>query len=647
MVKHALLSLSNVSKIYQNGDREFKALDGIDISIQPGEMIAIVGASGSGKSTLMNIMGCLDQPTMGNYLVAGRETEKLESDELSHLRRKHFGFIFQSYHLLESLTVIENVQLPAVYAGENPKSRRIRASDILDKLGMLDRINYFPSQLSGGQQQRVSIARALMNGGDVILADEPTGALDSANAEKVMTTLKELNQEGHTIVLVTHDEAVASQASRIINLSDGKIASERDGCIKSPSLTPQKVKLSIQQPERSGKLHGFYQRLKCGATIAFKALRTHRLRTFLAILGVMIGVASVVSLVAFGVGAQSVVIEEINSLGTNTINVYNENTSDGSFDSETYQLSMSDVKVLAALPHIDSIAPVISAGVTARYGRVSVNSRVVGVGGSYFLVNGLKLAAGRYFNVGTANNIDQVALINETFAKVVFRKDESALGKIVLLDRLPVRIIGVLEKNSRFDMGAELKIFVPFNTLKSRMRGYVPIDQLTIRASETVSSNLAKKTIREVLTQRIPGAKFFIESDDSIRKSIFDSTTALNRLIISIAIVSLVAAGIGVMNIMLVSVGERIHEIGLRMSMGARRSDILMQFLFEAVLVCLIGGMIGVKISFLFSLISDLNMTISKLIIFLAFLSCLVIGITFGFLPARQASRLNPVESLP
>ncbi|HLB29898.1 MAG TPA: ABC transporter ATP-binding protein, partial [Gammaproteobacteria bacterium] len=222
-----LIELRNISRTFVTGGGvEVRALRGVNLKIYPGEFLAVMGQSGSGKTTLMNILGCLDRPTGGTYLFAGRDIESFDADGLAWLRREAFGFIFQSYNLLATATAEENVEIPAIYAGLSARDRAIRAEALLSGLGLGDRLDHRPSQLSGGQQQRVSIARALMNGGNVILADEPTGALDSQSGIEVIALLEDLARQGHTVILITHDAEVAAHADRIVEFFDGKIIND-------------------------------------------------------------------------------------------------------------------------------------------------------------------------------------------------------------------------------------------------------------------------------------------------------------------------------------------------------------------------------------------------------------------------------------
>lgn len=223
-----LIQLKEIYKIYEMGSQQVRASDGVSLTICQGEFVAIVGKSGSGKSTLMNIIGALDVPTQGEYLLGGEDTSRMSDDELADIRNEMIGFIFQQYNLLPKLNLLENVELPLLYAGMPAEKRRERAMESLKRVGLEDKWKNLPKQLSGGQQQRVSIARALAGNPSLILADEPTGALDSRTSREVLDFLKELNEEGNTIVIITHDSSIALEAKRVVRVHDGKINFDGD-----------------------------------------------------------------------------------------------------------------------------------------------------------------------------------------------------------------------------------------------------------------------------------------------------------------------------------------------------------------------------------------------------------------------------------
>ena len=289
-----LLEVRALRREFPSGESTITVLKDIDLAIRRGEMVAIVGASGSGKSTLMNILGCLDRPSGGVYRVAGKETSALSPDELAQLRREHFGFVFQRYHLLPDLNALGNVEIPAIYAGRDRAARHARANAVLGKLGLSDRTHHRPGQLSGGQQQRVSIARALMNGAEVILADEPTGALDSKSGQAVMNILKELNGEGHTVILVTHDMQVAQHARRIIEIADGEIVADRPNASDAPATPVVTIAKPLADAAPAAAWRAHAERFAEAFKMALLAMAAHRLRTFLTMLGIIIGIASVV-----------------------------------------------------------------------------------------------------------------------------------------------------------------------------------------------------------------------------------------------------------------------------------------------------------------------------------------------------------------
>jgi macrolide transport system ATP-binding/permease protein len=642
----ALLQLTNICRAFQNGEQQVQVLRNINLAIDSGEFVAIVGQSGSGKSTLMNILGCLDKPSAGEYRIADRAVSSLDNDALAALRREHFGFIFQRYHLLNELTALGNAEMPAIYAGQAPQARRERAAALLTRLGLGERLHYRPGQLSGGQQQRVSIARALMNGGEVILADEPTGALDSHSGEEVMRILHDLHQQGHTIVIVTHDMQIARHAQRIIEIRDGEILSDSQRQRSQPASPRQIAARTEGKAWRAAR-----DRLSEAFRMALVSMLSQRLRTFLTMLGIIIGIASVVAVVALGKGSQQKILQEISAMGTSTLDVFPGNDFGDMHSSAIQTLRASDADALAGQPYVHSVTPSLSSSSTLKYRNQALSVMVNGVGEQFFAVRGYQLSQGMAFDRQGVDNLAQEAVIDENTLKKLFPHGENPLGQVVILDNMPVRIIGVATRQSSFGSDSNLNLWVPYTTVMKRMVGQTWLSGITVRVRDNVDLDLAEQGVTRLLTQRHNGKDFFILNTDSIRQTIERTTNTMTLLVAMIALISLLVGGIGVMNIMLVSVTERTREIGVRMAVGARASDIMQQFLIEAVLVCLTGGIIGVLLSLVPGIIlaqttSSFSMIYSPFSIVAAFVCSSLIGVIFGFFPARRAARLDPIHAL-
>jgi ABC-type antimicrobial peptide transport system, ATPase component len=642
----ALLELSDIRRSFPAGETRVEVLKGISLSINAGEMVAIVGASGSGKSTLMNILGCLDKPTSGTYRVAGTDVATLDGDALARLRREHFGFIFQRYHLLSHLTAAQNVEVPAVYAGSERKQRLERAQHLLQRLGLGDRVDYQPSQLSGGQQQRVSIARALMNGGQVILADEPTGALDSHSGEEVMAILHQLKEQGHTVIIVTHDPSVAAQAERIIEIRDGEI-------IKNPpskSTAAQKGQKSVVSAVAPWRQ--FVSSFREALSMAWLAMAANKMRTLLTMLGIIIGIASVVSIVVVGDAAKQMVLADIRAIGTNTIDVYPGK--DFGDDDPQYQqaLKYDDLLAIQKQPWVSSATPAVSKSLRLRSGNTDVSASVEGVGAQYFNVYGMSFSEGNTFNDVQLNGRAQVVILDSNTRRQLFPHKATVVGEIILVGNMPATIIGVAdEKQGMFGSSKILRVWLPYTTMAGRVMGQSWLNSITVRVKEGYDSALAEQQLTRLLTLRHGKKDFFAWNMDSLLKTAERTTHTLQLFLTLVAVISLVVGGIGVMNIMLVSVTERTREIGIRMAVGARGSDVRQQFLIEAVLVCLVGGAMGVGLSLMIAFtlqlfLPDWGIGFSPLALLMAFACSTLTGILFGWLPARNAARLDPVDAL-
>ncbi|TNI83856.1 MacB family efflux pump subunit [Aeromonas sobria] len=645
-----LIQLKGVERRYQSGDSEVTVLHPLDLTIAAGEMIAIVGASGSGKSTLMNLLGCLDSPSSGQYLFRGQDTATMDALALARLRCHHFGFIFQRYHLLPHLDAAANVEIPAVYAGTSRPDRQARARQLLDRLGLRDRSHHTPGQLSGGQQQRVSIARALANGGEVILADEPTGALDSQSGKEVMAILKELHAQGHTIILVTHDMDVASHADRIITLKDGRVEQD-SGPRQTATLAPTTAVDPKKIVPNKGAIGHDWDRYREAGRMAIHAMLAHRMRTFLTMLGIIIGIAAVVSVVALGQGARAKVIDQINAMGTNTIEIFPGKGWGDEKMASIQTLNKGDLDALLGQPYLAGASPEIGSSGQLRYRNKTNSGSVSGVGNDYFKVKGMTLVSGRLLEWQDIQQRAAVAVVDKKSITSLLGKDDP-VGKVVLVGTLPVRIVGVVSQETGFGPSSQsVNIWLPYSAVMSRLISQHHFSQITIRVKDGVQPALAEQAVIELITKRHGVKDFFTFSSDSIIKSVEKTTATMTLMVSAIAVISLIVGGVGVMNIMLVSVVERTREIGIRMAVGARQSDILQQFLIEAVMVSLLGGIFGVGLSLgigaLFSLLVDtIKMQFSLFSILMAFGCSSLIGILFGYLPARNAARLDPVVAL-
>lgn len=637
-----LIKLEAVTKAFQNGELAVQVLHGVDLEIFPGEFVAIMGQSGSGKSTLMNILGCLDKPSSGNYFFAGTNVASLDSDGLAHLRREAFGFVFQSYNLLAGATACENVELPAVYSGMGHEQRRARAQQLLSTLGLQERLHHRPNQLSGGQQQRVSIARALMNGGQIILADEPTGALDSQSGKDVMRLLKELSTQGHTIILITHDAEVARHASRIIEIRDGAIiadpgAVQAAGNVKQPHLNNNMFPTSV------------WKDLVEAAKTAVRSLHHNIFRTVLTLLGIVIGVASVISMLAIGDGAKKSVVDSISAMGSNLLLVLPGGPNKRwRWDSVT--LVPEDVDAVKNLPHIAAALPEMNGNYTLRYRNLDHSTTVSATGSRFPLARKWAVGAGTFFTEEDEKNYATVVVLGQTVAAKLF-PDGDAIGEYLMLNNVLFQVIGVMEPRGADPGGRDQDdaVFVPFSTGSLRIIGQRFLRNITISVDSEENIEEVEAAVKEVIMQRHGTEDFQIRSMASLIDTLSATQNTMTILLGSIAAISLLVGGIGVMNIMLVSVTERTREIGIRMATGARMVHILQQFLLEALAVSALGGVIGVVLGLSCAmLVASFGMPVAYSVtpVALAFSCAFFTGLVFGYLPARKAARLDPVAAL-
>jgi macrolide transport system ATP-binding/permease protein len=642
-----LIELRDVRKVFvTSGGVEVEALRNISLSIFGGEFVAIVGQSGSGKSTLMNLLGCLDRPTSGQYLFNGRDVSDFGRDELAWLRREAFGFVFQSYNLIGTATAVGNVEIPAIYAGVPGEERKSRAEKLLSTLGLSDRLDHRPNQLSGGQQQRVSIARALMNGGKVLLADEPTGALDSKSGEEVITLLRKLAADGHTIIIITHDREVAKNANRIIELKDGQVISD------SGAELPASRSLSIDLTARDdlNLVHSLVVDVREALHMALTSLRVNLFRTVLTLLGIMIGVGSVVAMLAIGEGAKQSVIDRISSFGTNLLMVRGGGQNSRSFGQGARTLYMDDVKAIAGLEGVKAAIPDAGTGVTARYGDQDYQTQASGTTSEMPEVRNWEVAKGTFFTAEDEQGYAAVTVLGQTVVDNLFAPGTDPIGKYILLKNVPFLVIGVMSvKGAQGFNDQDDTALVPITTGALRLWGDRSVRNINVECISTDTMGTTQDLIHDLLVARHGTEDFRINNSADFLAAATETQNTMTILLGSIAAISLLVGGIGVMNIMLVSVTERTREIGIRMATGARTRNILQQFLTEATVVSALGGVIGLLAGIGVALLiqafgTDVKFTAMPMI--LAFSCAAVTGLVFGFAPAYKASRLDPVVAL-
>ncbi|MBF8722985.1 MacB family efflux pump subunit [Pseudomonas guariconensis] len=647
-----LIELTDIRKTYGGIDTpEVEVLRGISLSIHPGEFVAIVGASGSGKSTLMNILGCLDRPSSGRYRFAGKDVAELDGDELAWLRREAFGFVFQGYHLISSGSAQENVEMPAIYAGTPAAQRHARAAALLERLGLASRTGNRPHQLSGGQQQRVSIARALMNGGHIILADEPTGALDSHSGAEVMALLDELASQGHVIILITHDREVAARAHRVIEIRDGlKTSDSVSGAGLGDTRPGVQADELRQRLDRGATQRGAWKgELLEALQAAWRMMWINRFRTALTLLGIVIGVASVVVMLAVGEGSKRQVMAQMAAFGSNILYL---NGKPASLGEPAGIVTLDDVAAIGELPQVKRIMPVIGEKLMVRHGN---NSQQFYVGGNntwFPEIFNWPVVEGSFFSEADEASGAAVAVIGQKVREKMLDSQRDPLGQYLLIGNVPFQVVGILAGKgaSSGDQDSDGRIVVPYSAAAIRLFGRYEPEYVTIAALDSSRVNDTEAAIDRLLRQRHQGKQDFeLTNDAALIQAEARTQNSLSLMLGAIAAISLLVGGIGVMNIMLMTVRERTREIGIRMATGARQRDILRQFLSEAVMLSMVGGVTGIVLALCLGgvlMLAEIAVAFALPAILGAFACAVITGVVFGFMPARKAARLDPVKAL-
>ncbi|MDB6070922.1 MAG: transporter related [Verrucomicrobiales bacterium] len=657
MTRHPVILLRGLRKTYATDAGEVQAVKGVDLTVNAGDFVAIMGSSGSGKSTMMNILGCLDQASEGTYHLDGVDTSHLDSDELAELRNRKLGFVFQGFNLLSRTTALENVELPLIYSPRrlSPEERDDDAIAELERVGLGQRLDHHPNELSGGQQQRVAIARSLVNRPAVLLADEPTGNLDSATSDEIMKLFKSLNESGITIIMVTHEPDVAAHARRTVVMKDGVIRSDERRLPEAvvPEAAP------VEEKGGSNLMAGTYLALNILSTSG-RALLRNKLRTVLTALGIIIGVAAVIAMVAIGRGASAMIEAQFRSLGSNMLLVFSGQV----FKGGVYRgfggagtLTVEDAEAIATeIPGVVAVSPEIRSNERLIAEGKNYSSPVRGASPAFFQVRDWALSSGAIFGEEEVRSMATVALLGQTVVDRMF-PEGSPVGRTLRIGDVPFQVIGVLAKKGAAPWGEEQDdvVIIPYTTAMKQIVGTTRLRSINIKVGSAPEMATAQEQTNLLLRERhnIPDPSlddFSVRTQDEFIKMATANTKIMTILLGSIAGVSLLVGGIGIMNIMLVSVTERTREIGIRRAVGAKGRDIRLQFIVEAIVLSTVGGAIGIGLGIgtaqLLTHYAGWPALVSGSSVAISFGVSFAVGVVFGFFPAHKAAKLNPIEAL-
>lgn len=671
------IKVNNLFYSYNNEGLQTPILKDLSLEIKKGELVAIQGPSGSGKSTLLYLLGLLSAPSKGQIEILGRDIAQLNEEELAQVRNTHIGFVFQQFHLLPKTGVIDNILLPTQYGLEKQSTEsNFKKAEALAKLIGLDgRFHHHPNQLSGGQQQRVAICRALLKDPEIILADEPTGNLDSDSAEQILKLLQNLNREfKKTIIIITHDSSVAEKCDRIIRIKDGSIIGADPRPVSSGKSTAATPVVKSEIIGQLNSLNGSWRAMQESFPSALKNLGRNKTRTALTMIGISVGISAVLSMITLGQFTKSKILAGYAELGVNTMVFYgypnwNQKATDivpmpfRFFDWE------KELKPLRKIfPEIERMSPVLMGWEGAvNYGGRSIDQdvRILGASEDALLMSRRQLLIGRNFSHAEMEQRSGVCIIGIEIAERMFTNIQP-LGQVLRVTQgdnsFGCRVIGVLKTSSsnKEYLKPNLQVYLPFTFYQALAGDWwsSQIKEVMIQVETGADVEKTGKGIRSFFEQRYgTSGRFRVDSDSVLVAQMRRFLALFTILLSSIAFVTLAVGGIGITNMMLVSVSERFREIGLRKALGATNQQIRTQFLTESMIVCALAGAIGLIIGFsayhlaiwaASKFVNKLQFewTIDWLAFFLSLISIILVGVLSGIFPALKAEKLQVIDAL-